>query len=68
MNLTIAADVLYVNQIPILATISCGVHYGMVALLPNMKAKTLETAILAVVQSYALCDFVVQCLLVDVQF
>ena len=68
MNLTIAADVLYANQIPILATISRGVHYGMFAPLPNMKVKTLETAILAVIQSYALCGFVVQHLLVDIQF
>ena len=50
---------LHVNQIPILATVSRGVHYGTVAPLPNMKAKTMESAILAVVQSYALRGFVV---------
>ena len=47
-NLTIA-DVLHVDQIPMLTTISSGIHCSTVAPLPNMKTKTLETTILAVV-------------------
>ena len=40
-HLTITTDVLHVNQIPIMATISRGVHYRTVAPVPIMKAKTL---------------------------
>lgn len=68
MNLTIAADVMHVNQIPILATISRGVHYGTSTTLPTMKLDDLEEALIGVMKAYALRGFIVKFIMVDIQF
>ena len=68
MNLTIAADVMHVNQIPILAMISCGIHYGTLTTLPAMKLDDLEEALIGVMRAYALQSFTVRFIMVDIQF
>ena len=54
MELTIAADVLHVNQILFLSTISHGIHYGIISVMLSMKVNDLEKALLCVILSYSL--------------
>ena len=68
MELTIAADVLHVNQIPFFSDISRGIHYGPISVLLSMKVNDLKKALLCVIHSYSLQGFTVKYVLVDIQF
>ena len=68
MELTIAADVLHVNQILFLSTISHGIHYGIISVMLSMKVNDLEKALLCVILSYSLWGFTVKHVLVGIRF
>eukprot|EP00536_Pseudo-nitzschia_multiseries_P000748 jgi/Psemu1/1685/gm1.1685_g len=68
-EVVMAADLMHVNQVPMLATISRGLHYDTsIAALSLMKLKKLEGALISVFRAYSLCGFRVISLLVDKQF
>ena len=67
-SLTIAADVLFVNGIPVLATVCQGIKYGTVKPIASTKIPDLQSVIAGVIQSYKIREFTVVCLLVDIQF
>lgn len=67
-NITLAANVLHVNGIAILATVSRSLHYTTASALPSMKHKDLEEAIRGATQSYGIRSFSVDIVLVDGQF
>ena len=64
----LAADVLYVNSVPIMATVSRNIHYASAAALPSMKHDVLESALRAAIQSYRIRGFTVVTILLDGQF
>ena len=41
-DVVLSIDILFVNRVPFIATISRNIHYGTIAALPNMKIETLE--------------------------
>lgn len=67
-SVTLAADVLHVNGIAILATVSRNLHYTTVSALPSMKHKDLADALRAAIRSYSIRGFSVDAILVDGQF
>eukprot|EP00536_Pseudo-nitzschia_multiseries_P010625 jgi/Psemu1/203784/e_gw1.332.17.1 len=67
-QIILTIDVMHINRIPMLVTISRNIHYGTVAALPNMKLPQLEAAIVSVIKSYSLRGFHVAVLLLDKQF
>eukprot|EP00536_Pseudo-nitzschia_multiseries_P015470 jgi/Psemu1/42725/gm1.42725_g len=67
-QIILTIDVMHINRIPMLVTISRNIHYGTVAALPNMKLPQLEAAIVSVIKSYSLRGFHVAVLLLDKPF
>ena len=67
-NVVLAADILFVNQIPFLTTISRALHYTTVCALPDMKLNTIEVRLKRVIEQYDNRGFNVTELLVDRQF
>ena len=67
-DVTISVDVLHVNQIPMLTSISRHIHYGTACALPNTKLDTLEQAIRGIIKSYHFRGLTIKYILVDMQF
>ena len=67
-NLTLQANILYVNGIPFLATVSNPVDYVTVQALPDEKDNTLKKALDKVLNLYKARGFDVTCIDVDGQF
>ena len=67
-NVELSIDVLHVNRIPFLATLSKNIHYSTMDALDNMKIPTMEHVIDTVLQSYAVRGFHVRAIHVDIQF
>ena len=67
-DVVLSIDILFVNRVPFLATISRNIHYGTIAALPNMKIETLEREIESVMRGYSTRGFHVKTILVDLQF
>ena len=61
-------DILYVNRVPFLTSISNYIHYGSANTVDNMKADILEMGLKNLVQYYAIRGFLVVVILVDIQF
>ena len=59
-NFVLSVDVLFVNQIPFLASISKNIHYGTVKALDPMKIPVLEDEIKRVIRMYAVRGFHVE--------
>ena len=56
-NVQLAADVLHVNNVTFLTSISNHLHYGTCKAVDNMQAPTLEEGLKNVVRSYAIRGF-----------
>ena len=67
-NVELSADILFVNRVPFLATISKHIHYGTIDALPDMKIPTLEAALESVLRSYNAGGFHVRIIHMDMQF
>ena len=67
-DVVLAADILFVNQIPFLTTISRALHYTTVCALPDMKLNTIEIRLKQVIKQYEHRSCNVTELLVDRQF
>jgi hypothetical protein len=67
-RVTLAADVMYVNGIPTLVTVSRNIHFATVEVLPNWNIKMLVSAIKNVVTVYRRASFIVTMTLVDGEF
>ena len=63
-----SVDVLSINQIPFLASISKNIHYGTVKALDSMQIPVIEDEIKRVIRMYAVRGFHVEYILVDIQF
>lgn len=67
-NVELSIDVLHVNRIPFLATLSKNIHYSTMDALDNMKISTIEHVIDTVLRAYAVRGFHVRAIHVDIQF
>ena len=65
-NVVLSADVLFVIQIPYLASISKNIHYGTIKALDSMKILVMEDEIKRVIRMYAVRGFRVEYILVDI--
>ena len=67
-DVELSIDVLHVNRIPFLATLSKSIHYSTMDALDNMKIPTVEHVIETVIHAYAVRGFHVKVIHVDIQF
>ena len=67
-DVELSADVLFVNKVPFLATISKHIHYGTIESLPNLKVTTLEDALDRAMRGYSTRGFHIKTINVDMQF
>jgi len=67
-EVTIEADIMYINGIPFVVTTSRHIHFCRAELIKNDKSTTIATAIKQVIQIYHRRGFKVQLLLGDGQF
>jgi hypothetical protein len=67
-NVTLAADVMYVNGIPMLVTISRNLRFATVEALPNRNITTLVKGIKAVATVYKRASFSISTTLMDGEF
>ena len=64
----LAADVMNVNDIPFLTTMSSNMHYETIAALNNLKCTSLEFELNNVIRSNAVRRFRISMVIVCVQF
>ena len=67
-DVELSADVLHVNKVPFLATLSKHIHYTTVSALDNLQITTLEKTMKSVIRSYTVRGFNVVLVHVDIQF
>ena len=67
-DVTIAIDILFINSIPFLATISRGLKFGTIEQLPNRQVTTLKSCLQKVLAIYQERGFNVNTVLADPEF
>jgi len=67
-NVTLEADIMYINEIPFVITTSRSIHFYTVELIKNEKSATIATSIKQLIQLYLRRGFRVQSLHGDGQF
>ena len=65
---TLVGDVMFVNNIPFLLTLSREFKFGTVEFLPNRTAPQLGKLLTKVLRLYALRGFIVRVVLMDMEF
>ena len=66
--MTLCVDVMFVNKVTLLITVSRTIHYRTVHGFTSMKIPVLETAIKNIVKSYAVQGFMMKFILANLQF
>ncbi|OEU11892.1 hypothetical protein FRACYDRAFT_245012 [Fragilariopsis cylindrus CCMP1102] len=67
-SVTLSIDVMHVNKVPFLISVSEHIHYGTIKALDSMKIPILELEIQRIIKLYAVRGFHVKFILVDIQF
>ena len=67
-NVEISVDIMHVNGVPFLTSVSHDIHYGTIAAVENMKCPALEHEVKKILRSYAVRGFNVVMILVDKKF
>ena len=67
-TVVLAIDLMFVNKLPFLITISHGLHFGTVESLPNHQIPTVTAALTFIIQTYCHCGFHVATTLADPEF
>ena len=67
-EVVLAIDLMFVNKVPFLITVSRGLHFGTVEFLTNRQVPTLTTAFTRIDQTYHRCGFHVATTLGDLEF
>ena len=67
-SITIAIDVMFINKVPFLITISCNLHFRMVEALPNRQVPTILDKLNGVVHLYRHHGLNVLTILADPEF
>ncbi len=68
MHMTLVAKVMFVNGLPILVTFSRGISLVTIEYLPSRTAKRLALTLERVLKVYTRGGFVVQMMMVDMEF
>ena len=67
-RVTIAIDIMFINAIPFLITISHNLHFGTVEVLPNRQEATIKNKLRAVIHLYEQRGFRVTSIMADPEF
>jgi len=67
-DITLAVDIMYINEIPFMMTTSRAIHFGMAELIKNEKISTIMIALKQVIEAYKARGFHIRHILVDGQF
>ena len=67
-SVTLCMDIMFINKMPFLVTISCNIKFGTVELLLNHQEDTVTKSLQAVMHLYGSCGFLVQMVHVDSKF
>jgi len=67
-NITLAVDVMYINDIPFVMTTSRAIHFGTAELIKNEKISTIMIAIKQLIEAYEARGFRIRHILADGQF
>jgi hypothetical protein len=67
-DVSVSVDIMFVNKVPFLVSISEHIHYGTINALDTMKIPILEDEIKRIIRLYAVRGFHVKYILVDIQF
>ena len=67
-DVELSVDVMHVNRLPFLVSISKNIHYSTVDALDNIKTVTMETALKRLLRCYNVWGFRVAFIHVDIQF
>ena len=67
-NVELSVDVLHVNRLPFLTSVSKNIHYSTINALDNMKIPTMENVIEKLIRSYSVRGFRIVAVHVDIQF
>ncbi|OEU17119.1 hypothetical protein FRACYDRAFT_237529 [Fragilariopsis cylindrus CCMP1102] len=67
-DVELSVDIMHVNKVPFLVSISEHIHYGTVTALESMKIPILEHEINKIIRLYSVRGFHVKYILVDIQF
>ena len=65
-DMQLAVDVMHVNDVPFLVSISNHLYYGIAKVVDNMKAITLEDRLRSVIKSYTVRGFNVGVIFLDI--
>jgi hypothetical protein len=65
---TIVADIMFINGLPFLVTLSRGISLVTIKFLPSRTAKQLANSIEHVVRIYGRAGFIVQTSMMDMEF
>jgi hypothetical protein len=68
VDVSLSVDIMHVNKIPFLISISEHIHYGTINALDSMKIPILEEEIKRIIRLYSVRGFHVKHVLVDIQF
>jgi len=67
-NVTLAVDIMYINEIPFVMTTSRAIHFGTAESIKNKKISTIMIAIKQVIEAYKARGFQLRHILADEQF
>ena len=67
-DITLAVDIMYINEIPFVMTRSRAIHFGTAELIKNEKISTIMIALTQVIEAYKASGFHVRHILADGQF
>ena len=67
-NIELSADVIYINNMLFIISISNNIHYRIISAIANLKCSLLESELQSVVRSYAIRSFKIILIGVDIQF
>jgi len=67
-NITLAVDIMYINEIPFVMTTSRAIHFGTAELIKNEKISTIMVAIKQVIEAYKARGFQIRHILSNGQF
>ena len=67
-NVTLAVNIMYINEIPFIMTTSRAIHFGTAELIKNEKISTIMIAIKQVIEAYEARGFRIRHILADGQF
>jgi hypothetical protein len=68
VDVSLAVDIMHVNKVPLLVSISEHIHYGTIRALDSMKISILEDEIKHIIRMYSVRGFNIKYVLVDIQF